>query len=195
MSTRPSPADLRLRLSELPPAGLLRRFGAMVYDGLLVIALMLTTTGLLNLFAARPVIPEGAETVSIEAMETVSGPLLSTILFIQTFVFFAYFWVHHGRTLGMQAWRLRIIAADGGRSGPCRLSDAIWPRCRPCCCWARDTSGSCWIRPGSAGRTGSPGPHRGREPTARSPSASRPDARGAGTRSRCGARAPGPSAT
>ena len=118
MSTRPSPADLRLRLSELPPAGLLRRLGAMVYDGLLVIALMLTPTGLLNLFAARPVIPEGAETVSIEAMETVSGPLLSSILFIQTFVFFAYFWVHHGRTLGMQAWRLRIITADGGPIRP-----------------------------------------------------------------------------
>ena len=42
---------------ELPPAGLLRRLMAMIYDGLLVLAIVLTTTGLANLFAptgARP---------------------------------------------------------------------------------------------------------------------------------------------
>lgn len=114
--------ELHQRFAELPSAGLLRRLGAMVYDGLLVIALMLTTTGLLNLFADRPVIPEGAASVSIEQMETVSGPLLSSILFIQTFAFFAFFWVRYGRTLGMQAWRLRVIAMDGG---PITLTQAL----------------------------------------------------------------------
>ena len=110
------------RLSELPSAGLLRRLGAMVYDGLLVIAMMLTTTGLLNLFAERPMIPEGAASVSIEQMDTVSGPLLSSILFLQTFAFFAFFWMRYGRTLGMQAWRLRVIAGDGG---PITLRQAL----------------------------------------------------------------------
>ncbi|HSG91913.1 MAG TPA: RDD family protein [Pseudomonadales bacterium] len=113
MKERKDTQDLRRRLADLPSASPLRRFGAMVYDGLLVIAMMLTTTGLLNLFAPRPLIPEGAEVVSIEQMETISGPLLTSILFIQTFLFFAFFWMRYGRTLGMQAWRLRVISDDG----------------------------------------------------------------------------------
>lgn len=101
--------------AELPPAGFLRRLGAMVYDSLLVIAMALTTAGILNVFAPRPVIPEGAETVSLEGMQTVSGPLLGSLIFLQTFAFFAFFWMVHGRTLGMQAWRLRVIDAAGHR--------------------------------------------------------------------------------
>jgi uncharacterized RDD family membrane protein YckC len=109
----PTPDDL----AACPAPGLLRRLGAMVYDGLLVLAIVLTTTGLLNVFAPRPEIPEGAASVSIEDMQTVSGPLLSGLLFVEIFAFFAFFWVRHGRTLGMQAWRLRVVAPDGHRIG------------------------------------------------------------------------------
>ncbi|MEE4302402.1 MAG: RDD family protein [Pseudomonadales bacterium] len=110
--TLPIPPDLA---AELPSAGFLRRLGAMVYDGLLVIAMALTTAGIVNIFAPRPVIPEGAATVSLEGMQTVSGPLLGSLIFLQTFAFFAFFWMVHGRTLGMQAWRLRVIDASGHR--------------------------------------------------------------------------------
>lgn len=109
MSERP----LIDRLSELPPAGLLRRVGALIYDGLLVIALVMTTAGLVNLFAARPEVPEGAESVSLEGMEVVSGPMLGSLIFVLVFTFFAYFWVRHGRTLGMQAWHLRVQTLEG----------------------------------------------------------------------------------
>ena len=67
----------------------------MVYDGLLIIAMALTTTGVANLFAPRP-LPEGAETVSLEGMQT-GGPLLGSLLFVQTFAF-AFFWLRYGRT-------------------------------------------------------------------------------------------------
>ena len=100
-------------LEELPPAGLLRRLMAMIYDGLLVLAIVLTTTGLANLFAPRPELAPDATTASLEGMQTVTGPLLSSALFIEIFVFFAFFWVRHGRTLGMQAWRLRVQDAEG----------------------------------------------------------------------------------
>ena len=30
-------------------------------------------------------------------------------------VFFGWFWVHGGQTLGMRAWRLRLVATGGGR--------------------------------------------------------------------------------
>lgn len=104
----------RLRLAELPPAGLLRRLGALIYDGLLVLALTLTTTGIANLFASRPEIPDDAVSVSLDNMQTVSGPLLGSLIMVVVFSFFAYFWVRHGRTLGMQAWRLRVQTRDGG---------------------------------------------------------------------------------
>ena len=101
------------RLAELPPAGMTRRLGAIVYDGLLVIAILLTTAGIANLFAARPDIPEDATTISLDELEAVTGPLLGSIMFLLVFAFFAYFWVRHGRTLGMQAWRLRVQTFDG----------------------------------------------------------------------------------
>lgn len=115
--TAPDP-ELEARLSELPSAGVLRRIGAIVYDGLLVLAMALTTTGVLEIFAPRPDIPDGAEHVALDNMAVISGPLLSSILFIQTFAFFAWFWVHSGRTLGMQAWHLRVIDLRGRRITP-----------------------------------------------------------------------------
>ena len=30
------------------------------------------------------------------------------------FVFFGWFWTHGGQTLGMRAWRLRLLDAEGG---------------------------------------------------------------------------------
>ena len=64
---------------------------AMIYDGLLVLAIVLTTTGLANLFAPRPELPPDATTASLEGMQTVTGPLLSSVLFIEVFIFFALF--------------------------------------------------------------------------------------------------------
>ncbi len=34
-------------------------------------------------------------------------------LFVVTVLFFCYFWVRGGQTLGMRAWRLRVIREDG----------------------------------------------------------------------------------
>jgi uncharacterized RDD family membrane protein YckC len=36
--------------------------------------------------------------------------------------FYAYFWTHGGQTLGMSAWRLRLVRVDGGKP---RLTDAL----------------------------------------------------------------------
>ena len=32
-----------------------------------------------------------------------------------SFLFFGWFWVHGGQTLGMRAWRIRLVTAAGGR--------------------------------------------------------------------------------
>ena len=81
-------------------AGLGRRLGAVLYDALLVFALMfLGTLPFIWLSGGDSVEP---------------GTLIHQLamLFI-AWAFFAGFWTRHGRTLGMQTWRLRIETPDG----------------------------------------------------------------------------------
>jgi uncharacterized RDD family membrane protein YckC len=88
------------------PAGLLRRLGAMLYDAMIVLALWLLT-----LFIGVA-LHNGA----------VVGPLVQTILFVELFSFFAYFWVWRGQTIGMLAWHLHVETSDGT---PMRLGQAL----------------------------------------------------------------------
>ncbi len=81
------------------PAGLLRRLGAMLYDGLLVLAILMSTVTVLVALTNRPV----------------PGPQVLGLLFLESFAFFAYFWIFRGQTLGMLAWRLSIVSGDGYR--------------------------------------------------------------------------------
>jgi uncharacterized RDD family membrane protein YckC len=79
------------------PAGLLRRLAAMVYDGLLVLALWMLT--LLPLVAV--------------SHDAVYGPAVRAILFLELYAFFAFFWTRSGQTLGMLAWRLELHSEGG----------------------------------------------------------------------------------
>ena len=71
----------------------------MVYDALLVLAIWMITLFLL---------------VSL-SNAAVGGPVVQSLLFLEMFAFFTYFWVFRGQTAGMLAWRLSIITADGYR--------------------------------------------------------------------------------
>lgn len=44
--------------------------------------------------------------------DSIRPALVQTILFIETYVFFAFFWLKRGQTIGMLAWRLRVINDD-----------------------------------------------------------------------------------
>jgi uncharacterized RDD family membrane protein YckC len=80
--------------------GLLRRLGAMIYDGLLLVALMfLATLPFIALRGGEPVEP---------------GELIyQIVLFVVSYLFFVGFWSRSGRTLGMQAWRIQVEAMSG----------------------------------------------------------------------------------
>ena len=85
-------------------APLARRLGAMLYDGLLVIALMfLATLPFVALRGGEPV-EVGATTYRI------------ALLFV-SWLFFTGFWTRSGRTLGLQSWRLQVETVDGGKPG------------------------------------------------------------------------------
>ncbi len=85
--------------------GLIRRIGAMLYDALLVLALLFLAT--LPFIALR----DG------EPVETSENRIYQAVLILVTYAFFVGFWTRSGRTLGMQSWRLQLLDNKGERVG------------------------------------------------------------------------------
>jgi uncharacterized RDD family membrane protein YckC len=81
---------------------LLRRFGAIIYDALLALALLFL--GTLPFIGAR-----GGESVDP------GNSTYQIFMLLILFVFFVGFWAGYGRTLGMQSWRLKIETELGTR--------------------------------------------------------------------------------
>ena len=81
-----------------------RRLGAVLYDGLLVTAVLFMAT--VPFIAMR-----GGEPV--EAGE----PLYQLTMFLVAWFFYVGFWTRSGRTLGMQSWRLQLEDMDGSTPG------------------------------------------------------------------------------
>lgn len=93
----------------LPMAGLLRRLGALVYDTLLLLAVLMVATVALLPFT-------GGEAITFDrvgALEYAYRMVLAVVIV----AFFGFFWIYRGQTLGMAAWRLRIERMDGARLG------------------------------------------------------------------------------
>ncbi len=96
-------------MPEANTPGLLRRVAAMLYDGLLILALLFVAM-------AMVVIPMGI-ILGWENFDTASlrhNPLYIAYLLAVPLLFLTWFWTHGGQTLGMRAWRLRVVRADGG---------------------------------------------------------------------------------
>ena len=82
---------------------LIRRVAAMLYDGLLILALLFLST--LPFIAIR-----GGDPVEIG-----DNRLYQIVLALVIYAFFVGFWIRSGRTLGMQSWRLQLETADGDK--------------------------------------------------------------------------------
>jgi len=85
-----------------PPlsAPLLRRLAALLYDALLV-------AGLLFLFTLILVVARGGRAIDPDTL------WYRATLVAVTFLFCGAFWTRGGQTLGMRAWRIRVVALDG----------------------------------------------------------------------------------
>ena len=81
--------------------GLLRRLCVIVYDSFLLLAVLFLATAI-----ALPV----------NAGQAFSTDQYGFTLYLITvsFVFYGWFWTHGGQTLGLRAWKLKLIAFDGG---------------------------------------------------------------------------------
>lgn len=85
------------------PAGLFRRLGALFYDWLLIIALWFVLTALLLPFTGGEALPS-------------RGPwhwAYQTLLWLAALGFYLGFWRKGGQTLGMRAWRVRLVDEEG----------------------------------------------------------------------------------
>ncbi len=103
------------------PATLLRRLGAMIYDTLLLAAVLMLGTGLMLPLTGGEAIRGDTHPV----LEWVYRALLVAL----TVGFFGLFWTRNGQTLGMAAWRIKVEREDGAnltwRDAVTRLGAAV----------------------------------------------------------------------
>jgi uncharacterized RDD family membrane protein YckC len=83
-----------------PPPGLFRRLGALFYDSLLLVGILFVATALLLPF-------HGGEAFSPHQLA------YSAYLLAVSFLFHGWFWTHGGQTLGMRAWKIRLLVVNG----------------------------------------------------------------------------------
>lgn len=106
----PEPENMQPRTA---PCGLGRRLLVMLYDSLIVIALLLLATGLALLAGS------GAVTAGRDG-------LFTAYLLLTWFLYLAWCW-RKGMTVGMRAWRVVIEREDGSTPGwgACLLRFAV----------------------------------------------------------------------
>ena len=104
-------------------AGFFRRLGAWFYDVLMLVAVEMVAVSIallsvnigfwLGYFA--PVYPSPS---AVLLVHPVISPLFTCYIFGVLALFYGYFWCKAGQTLGMRAWKLKVINEDGGLLTP-----------------------------------------------------------------------------
>lgn len=92
--------------SATPVPGVLRRIASMVYESLLLAAVLFIAAFVYILFR-NPRAPGGMIFFQLYLLLVIGA-------------YFLWFWTHGGRTLAMKTWRLRLVRADGGPVGLAR---------------------------------------------------------------------------
>jgi uncharacterized RDD family membrane protein YckC len=115
-------------------AGLLRRLGGMLYDGLLLLAVLMIATALFLPLT-------GGEAINPRANPVLEWVYRATLLLLVV-GFFGVFWTRRGQTLGMASWRLRVEREDGA---PLTWGDAVRRLAAAALSWLPLGLGYLWI--------------------------------------------------
>ena len=86
------------------PVPLWRRLAAASYDALVVLALFFIGSALVMPLSHGAITPD----------HPLAETLFRLYLLAIGFAFFGGFWAHNGQTLGMLAWRVKVVQAGGG---------------------------------------------------------------------------------
>jgi len=102
-----------------PSASLARRLAAMLYDGLVLLALYILLGGLLVTAVSRM--------MGSEEMVRLSPAMSMSLLFTLAFLYYSHSWRRGGQTIGMKAWRLKLISEykPEVRLSQCMLRTAV----------------------------------------------------------------------
>nr|VFJ60462.1 MAG: Uncharacterized membrane protein YckC, RDD family [Candidatus Kentron sp. FW] len=100
-----SELSVKIPNPEYRSAGFFRRIGAIIYDSLLLIAILFFAHIPLQLFLGILVVPS----------EHPWHPAYQMYLLGVCFLYFGWFWMRGGQTLGMRTWRIRLQDKNGGR--------------------------------------------------------------------------------
>jgi uncharacterized RDD family membrane protein YckC len=84
----------------LPAPGFLRRLAAQIYDLLLLIAILFLATALILPFTAG------------EAVSDQQTLIYRIYILVISFFFYGWFWTHGGQTLGLRAWKIKVLTRD-----------------------------------------------------------------------------------
>lgn len=98
--------------TDTPSPFLLRRLAAMLYDTLLVLPLIMLSVAV-AMGTSR--LLTGGDTGN-----ALDPNLVRVIALFTTIAFFCAFWVKSGQTLGMQAWRIKLVDFEGRVPGLAR---------------------------------------------------------------------------
>jgi uncharacterized RDD family membrane protein YckC len=94
------------QFSHLQTPGLVRRLAAILYDALLLGALLVVASAIIT-------VPVGLIFGQPAAAELGGNPLFMLWLELIPLLFFTWFWQRGGQTVGMRAWRLKLVSRDG----------------------------------------------------------------------------------
>jgi len=83
--------------------GLFRRLFAIFYDSFLLIAILFVVSGIATALNHGKAVEAG----------NILYPLMVFIIFSLSYLYFAWFWVHGGQSLGMKTWQIQLQSIDG----------------------------------------------------------------------------------
>ena len=94
-----------------PLAGTARRYAALLYEALMLLALVFITSFLLT-----PLVSPGSASSGSLMLPSPAGRVVSFVsLFMLGAAFFGWSWSEGRRTLPMKTWRLALVTNDGAR--------------------------------------------------------------------------------
>lgn len=111
---------MQTKLATTRTANLRRRLLAMLYDGFLLLAILFCVTAVYTMI----VIALSGNGIDSQASNVQTGDVLTNLepvdlgwpyypLMILTYIgFYLYFWKKTGQTLGMQAWKIKLISKE-----------------------------------------------------------------------------------
>jgi len=94
------------------PIGFFKRLVVIIYDLLLLTALLFTV-GVMVAGIMTFALNDGNAITEDHNFYFASQLIILIILLCTSFLFFSWFWMHGGQTLGMKTWRVQLISIDG----------------------------------------------------------------------------------